>query len=142
MSRTNEARSHLHPPPRNMKPPILENSLAAAFARMPLTMREAAKPRPVPMKCFRRDQESYFLFEDHSICVWFGFDYFAAPHTLSSLAAAVEARRKDGLPLPAALRELLIHVVNDERGCWTEAETDTALLLLAAADRDARLKAV
>ena len=126
-----------------MKPPILENSLAAAFARrhtgeMPLTIREAARPLPMPIKCFRRDQESYFIFEDHSICVWFGFDHPVLPHTLESLAAAIEDRRKLGLPPPPALRELLIHIVSNEQGGWAEAEVDTALFLLAAADREAR----
>lgn len=129
-----------------MKTPTLETSLAAAFARrnmgaMPFTVREAAGPLPMPIKCFRSAQESYLLFEDHSCCVWFGFDYLAITHTLAILAAAVEARRNDGLPLPPALRELLIHIVSNEQGGWEEAEVDTALLLLAAADRDARRSA-
>jgi len=155
-----------------MKTPSLENSLAAAFAAVclshrnlaagkPFTLREAfaSSRSPIPTDRFQRhcfdptwdsptcetghpDAENYLIFSDNSIYVGVGFGLSAAPHTLSSLAAAVEARRKDGSPLPPALRELLIHVVSAERGCWTEAETDTALLLLAAADRDARLKAV
>ena len=120
-----------------------DESLAAAFARChtgkTLTIREAATP-PRPIMRFLRDQESYALFEDHSICAWSWSGPSATPHTLASLAAAVETRRKDGLPLSAAARDLLIHIVSNSQG-WDEAEVDTALLLLAAADRDARLSA-
>lgn len=137
---------------------ITRNHLTAP---KPFTLREAAlgscRP-PTPTQRFWRhgfapawdsptcepghpDAENYLIFSDNSIYVGVGFGLPAAPHTLASLAAAIEARRKDGLPLPPALRDLLIHVVSAERGRWTETETDTALLLLAAADRDARLKA-
>ena len=83
------------------------------------------------------DKENYLLFSDNSIFVKVGFGLPAAHHTITSLAVAIEARRGDGCPLPPALRELLIYVVNNEE-LWEEAEFDAALVLLATSDRDAR----